>query len=246
MKELLCPICTFPLFINGQAKLETLSEHICNLDDVCLKDKYQCSNEACEAFKDELVWTENGEYFGAFAKGVPFRKKYAFVDNNNGPFNSFQRATNVKVYKKDENKTLFELFRFRVDKEYTYDADTSGNVTKREWKLRYWIRSKDKDNPSYTSYIPGIHMFFFSLRDFKNKRERWEKNKPNIYIRSELHDEFFPRWKDDRWWKRLSTWYFNFFYRALRTEIVRPNKRCKEEEHTFFNGKCNRCGEFIN
>lgn len=232
MKEMLCPICKSPLYVSGQARLETLSEHIGN-GEVYLKDKYQCSNESCEAYKDTLVWSENGEYFGTFAKGVSFRKKYVFIDNNNGPFNSFQRATNVVVYKKDENKILFELFRFRVDKEYIYDADTSGNITKREWRLRYWIKSKNKNDPSYTSYIPGIHMFLFCLKSFKSKRERWEKNKPDIYIRSELHDEFFPKWKDDRWWKRLSVWYFNFFYRTLRTEIVQPNKRCNQEEHDF-------------
>ena len=242
MKELLCPICRFPLFVNGQARLETLVEHVCGPDqEVALKDKYQCSNESCEAFKDSLVWTENGEYFGAFNRDISFRKCYAFIDNNDAPFNSFQRATNVKVSKKDENKTLFEIFGFKVDKEYTYDADTNGNIISRKWKLKYWI----KENSGYRNYIPGIHMFFFCLRSFKEKRERWEKNKPNIYIRSELHDVFFPKREDKRWWKHLSTWYFNFFYSTLRREILSPNERCKEKEHEVLNGKCIRCGTTV-
>lgn len=78
-----CPICKTELKVTGQARLETLIEHVEDPNGIpSMKNKYQCPNENCIANQDELVWDEYGEYYDGKHAG----KKYPFIDGFNALF----------------------------------------------------------------------------------------------------------------------------------------------------------------
>jgi len=217
-----CPICKTELVVTGQERLETLMEHVQDPNgEVCLKNKYQCPNKQCEANKDDLVWNEYGEYYSS-----SFGKKYNFIDNNNGPFGSWERKTQVTICKKDENFTLFEIFGFRVDVEYHYDANEDGDVLKRWWNLKYWI--KEKNGFSYINYIPGIHMFWYVIKSIWRIRIVNEENVS--WWSKNFLDEIEHRTWDKRWWSLSARWIMK---RVCSASYVRAMMTVKAKTQTI-------------
>jgi len=93
-----CPSCKSELIVSGQARLETVCEHVSNPNGIpSLKDKYICSDIDCETHNYGVCWNSGGEKYSEY----PDNSIYA--DNNDAPFGSFQRKLNIEIYKDDEN-----------------------------------------------------------------------------------------------------------------------------------------------
>jgi len=195
---MLCPSCRTELIVTGQARLETLDEHVTNPNGIpSLKDKYICPNEDC-AIAHNSFWDEwGGHYCEDFRESSELQKAGHFIDNNTGPFGSWERKSNVEIYKKDENYDFGRIGRFRFHKCYSYEADEDGNILKRRWRVQIWKR--DNRLGMDTLHIPGIKMLFFSIGQFH--RERKWKDTPGIL---DSNTSFRRR---GEWWRRLAYWY---------------------------------------
>lgn len=209
---MMCPICKTELVITGQARLETLDEHVSCCEEITFKSVYQCPNQSCEACKNELIWNSWGEFY-TFRSPQEFKYNYGFIDNNNAPFGSFQRKCNIEVYKDDENFYLIKginIFktRFSLKVKFHYTSNENGDILKRTFSLQPII------NDCY--YTSGISMLNYCMRrNFKLIKEI-KKNPENKFFLEELKRELDSKW-DKRWWKRLSIWitlrYFNYFFK---------------------------------
>jgi hypothetical protein len=143
-----CPICHTELVITGQARLETLEEHVCGSGrEVSLKDKYECPEKNCLAH-GIYCWNEMGEeYVEDFVKSRKFDKL------NMAPYGSFQRQMNVEIYKKglpDRTKSI-KIGRYKMFFEYKYVADEDGRVLLR--KKVFTMTKQDKDCPDCHIYV---------------------------------------------------------------------------------------------
>jgi hypothetical protein len=133
---MLCPCCKSELAHTGEARLETLIEHV----ECCFpafKPKYECLNKNCRAFKN-ACWNEDGEYY--IEKGGVVVKD--FIDNNNAPFGSIFRQINVECDKKDENKRINLLF-VMVEIRYKYTSNQNGDILSRKKEIVIWKKKKN-------------------------------------------------------------------------------------------------------
>lgn len=199
---MLCPACRTRLIVTGQARLETLSEHVCDPNGTpSMKDKYECPNVTC-ATQGQDCWDEWGGHYCE-----DFRKKTKFIEDNAGPFGSIERKINVEVYKKDENFDLLKLGRFRFHLKYNYEANEDGQVLSRKRKVEMWV--KDKDGIGEVLYISGLRMFFHRIGEFHRALKRSDAMKL-----SELTDK--DNWRNQRqWWRVLSCFYARTIVRML-------------------------------
>jgi hypothetical protein len=197
-----CPICRTELVITGQAYLETLLEHVFG-QSASLKSKYQCPETSCVAFKDELVWNEDGEYYGGRLES--FGKKYQFINDNKAPFGSFQRQLNVEIGKKDENFDLLNLYFIRLHVEYKYTSNTDGDVLSRHSRLVILIRA----GRSYRYWSPPFMIFFHCLKMFRLHL----KSLPSKYSEDEMNDLISrsPR-GHGLFWRQLAAGYLRLRY----------------------------------
>jgi len=151
-----CPVCKSELIVLEQKYLETLIEHVENIPP-SLKDSYICSNSNCASHKFNIHWNEYGETYSDFSN----REFFQFIDNNNAPFGSYQRKSNVEIYKKDENKK-YKIFGWTLEIEWKYKSNLDGDILSKKPKLVLWT-------PEHTMYISGISMLVFLLqKHFKN------------------------------------------------------------------------------
>jgi hypothetical protein len=176
----LCPACKSELQWGGHAIYQTMDEHISSPNhEPPYRSFYYCNNTKCGAnapeenrvvtrkvLTEKLILTEPDsiavfwDMYGDLY-GNPFNVK--FIDNNHGPFGSESRRMNVEIYKKDENKTIGELFGIRIDAEYRYKSDTNGKIISRTKDYRLWKKS----NLGYTHIN---YPFSFSKFRFYNRR----------------------------------------------------------------------------
>ncbi len=191
---MLCPICSKELVVTGQARLETIEEHVCAPnEEICLKDKYECINEACSAY-NRIMWGEDGDLY--WKNGWSRKEYFNFIDGNEAAIGSFSRKANVEIYKKDENFLLCTLFGNKIYVKYLYKSNEDGDILSRKWKFEII-----KKNGSY--YISGFRMLMYSIRKFhKNLVEKTideEKFEKEYLILNE--------WQKKDWWRRLSCWW---------------------------------------
>ena len=205
---MLCPICKTELKVTGQERLVTLDEHISCCEEISLKDKYQCLNKNCEASIDELMWGEDGAYY---PQGKNWGKKYVFIDNNNGPFGSFQRKCNIMVYKHDEDfypikdlKIPFSKTKIDLKVSYNYESNEDGAILKRSPKLDLII------NGEY--YSSGIKMLIFCIKHFYRQDPKYRMK----------HEVLNFDW-DRRWWKRVFINYVKIVHRSEYKQALQEN-----------------------
>lgn len=214
-EKFLCPVCRYNLlYITMYARLRTHDEHVSNPNGTASnKPVYQCLNQNCDAFKNGLGW----DYYGGLYQMRGFNKDFnvKFINNNDAPFGSIFRKSNIEIYKKDENFTLFTLNKWRVDICYKYKADTNGTILKRKRYIQ--ILRKDDKIGAWVYHTLGIKMLFFSIRNFnlniKNKKEitcwelrenaDWWRKVAAVYLKlrhpkdvtfeKEVHPDMFKR-----------------------------------------------------
>lgn len=197
---MLCPICKTELITTCKRRLQSIEESVLYPNDkASFKDAFHCPNKECEASKDNLCWNEWGEYY-MLDWGKSRDKEYAFINNNNGPFGSFQRKCNVEVGKHDEDFYLINLkipfinIRIRLKVSWKYEGNEDGEVLKRIPKFYLIV------NDIY--YISGLGMLVFCLKQFY-------KQKPVERMKEELSCGW-----DRRWWRRLFVFYIKTVHRA--------------------------------
>jgi len=233
---MLCPICKSELKVTGQARLETLDEHV-TCGEVSLKDEYECLNKSCQAY-ETLMWAFTGERYTKRVEDM-FRKNFSFIDNNDGPFGSFQRQTNVEIYKKDENYDLLKTKKWRIHVVFCYKSNKDGDILKRWRKLEFWCRS---GNGTETLYISGLRMFRHMVGEFHHARKRHRENENDYWKKRILDLCKLEHWHKKDWWRRWSNAYIRFMTDHFTDiELPRPKllkRLCqgcwKNAEHSYY------------
>lgn len=159
---LLCPCCMEELVVTGQKRLRTLDEHVSGSDYVSLKDAFQCLNPICKASEEEIVWNRDGELYSG-KNGFHGTRTVPFIRDNDAPFGSFQRASNVSIYYKGVKKKIFS---YRIGKKkynyiWKYEADYGGFITKRRITSDVWR----KDGEHWVGHLSFRRMFMYKVRD---------------------------------------------------------------------------------
>jgi hypothetical protein len=142
-----CPVCKSDLKLSGQLYLETLDEHVLNIEPE-LKDNYICSNMDCQSHKFKIHWNEFGERYSGFGCDK------IFIDNNDAPFGSLWRKINAQ-HKEDENIRI-KFFNVMFEIDWDYLADFDGNIISKKPSLKLWI--------NHVLYVSGISMLFFMIQ----------------------------------------------------------------------------------
>ena len=210
-----CSVCETELIQGDSEKsYETTADHVCNPNETPpLRMYWRCPNEECDTNKLGSFWGYNGEFFHGYEN---FRHKFDFIDGWSGALGSIARQTEVEVYKKDENYTFLNLWFFKFNWVWQYEADEDGNILKRKPKLEVWKRER---GGGYVGYRSGIRMFFFCLGRFKRHLKEFKKTASDFH-KSQLIREFKPEWEDKRLWKRLYHKWINFRYKKFRKKLL--------------------------
>jgi len=227
---MLCPVCKTKLTCTGQAKLETLDEHIF-CETPSLKDKFECLNANCSTY-NHVYWNKMGEYYNS---DNDYKKEFGFIGGNSAPLGTFQRQLNVEIEKKDENYTLFETKKWRFRIVFKYKADRNGKVLKRWRKLEIWKRKCGEE--LWTLHIPGIKMLIYKIgeinRLFRNFNASHHPGTREKLILAGVSE------KGEEWWRRLGAkyarWRIVFGMRQVLSERV--CKQCKHCKDTYDSGR---------
>lgn len=157
-----------------------------------------------------MYWNEDGEIYDTNGNWNKV-KGIQFIDNNDGPFGSFQRKSNVEIYKKDENYDLLNIGKYRFHIKFWYKSNENGDILKKGRSLEIWI--KDSNAGGYTLYISGISMLIFIIREFHNelkmaKNNKWYKDR----IKESLQTK---EWQKNDWWRRVANFYKNQYVKLF-------------------------------
>lgn len=181
-----CPICRTELETKRQLRLETLCEHVENVEP-SLKDVYECPYIRCQGHR-RIFWSSDGEYYQE-----SFSEKFDFVNNNDAPFDSFQRQMNVEIYKHDEDYIFCTIFKWRFKIKFHYKSNRNGDILSRK-------RSLEIIKPDNVVYRSGIRMLKYCITSFhQNLKFDWRKREVENLINP-------PTW-DKRWWKKCASKY---------------------------------------
>lgn len=226
----LCPICKSELLWGGQARYQTLTEHISNPNsDSPLRPFHYCDNAKCEANAPEecksrivlveklkktnpdsigIFWDEYGDLYGWVGKN----HNIPFIDNNMAPFGSISRQSHAEL-RRDENFYLFKVFGIRMHIEYSYKADTDGNIISRKARLRLWRKI---DN-GYVLMYGWFHMLLFYHKQLKNNIDNF-RNNGSIYSAHQINELFRPKYNMNNSAKLFSI-YLKIFYPILNIQL---------------------------
>lgn len=183
-----CPYCFHELIIVGQARLQTLEEHVSNPNGkVSLKDKYSCSNNICETHKYGVYWNEYGEKYSQ-----KYENKLRYIDNNDAPFGSLERKLNVEISKKDEN-IHWRFGKYHLELDWKYKSNFNGDILSKKPTFKLWINN--------TLYISGIRMLIFMIKSHYQN--------PKFRIGEDYNKDFeYPKYHNMKqdWWRWAAPW----------------------------------------
>lgn len=146
-----CPHCKTDLVITGQARLETLSEHVCDPNGTpSMKDVYRCPNDLCPCH-GKFSWNSDGDFYSS-CEGLYTNPDEIFQDGMFSAYGSIARQLDVEVYGKTLPKTKYlhpawMLWFFAPFIEYHATADFDGNIVKKWWTMG--ILKKDRSSGRY-------------------------------------------------------------------------------------------------
>ena len=216
---MLCPACRNELIITGQEQLETLDEHICNPNgEVSFKDTYECLNKDCQTFQIAM-WGPDGELYSNYSRNLSDEefskihnqfKNIKYIDNNSGPFGTFERQLNVEIRKHDEDHPLFGIKTERgyIQVKYLYKSNKNGDILSKKRSYEIWLKKKDLSG--LTLYISGIRMFLYMIRHFRSK----------LACKTILDSEdIYPSSWDKRWWKHSALWCCRLYLKVFKSTM---------------------------
>ena len=227
--DMFCPVCRKELVEWEMLPLETLDEHVCNPNgEPSMKMAYRCSDENCVTRTRNIFWNDIGEMYARpylrSAEQIPF------IDNNDAPFGTFQRKTNVTICKKNENKTLVTLPKWfpgvlsgmEIRSRWCYKSNENGDILKR--KLHFDYLRKKGDGQVYHQW--GMNMLIFCLKGLFKQWKDLRKNPDDKFAIRELRGDIERgTWKNAEWWRK---WNATFAYIILATC---SNGSCKFEKN---------------
>lgn len=220
---MLCPVCKGEVVVTGQAKLETLNEHVSCMEPT-IKDKYECSNNTCPT-KGIVFWNQYGELY---TSDYGSSENLEYIDSNDAPFGSITRKLNVESYKHDEDWYLYEGKKFRIARRYSYKANKDGEVVSK--KGRFELSVYRDDIGGYVHYISGLHMLIFSIKQYHRTLKECEgEYSTNFWAVRELRQLVnLLDWEKKDWWRRWSHYYMivdmNLFHRSMIKTILDEEK----------------------
>lgn len=199
--RLKCPVCKKDLEEWEERRLQTLDEHICDPNGIpSLKMSYRCPDESCMTRQQGVFWNEDGElYTEEYVMDI--KTIIPFIDNNNAPFGSFQRQSNVEIFR-DDKKLLFILPKWmpgilsemKIMLKWNYKSDINGDVLKKRWVLKYLVKEDD----GYYYHNWGVHMLIFGIKGILKARKIGGNT-----MTWELRDNIErAAWTDAEWWRK--------------------------------------------
>lgn len=191
-----CPKCKSELIKDGQARLQSLDEHVSNPNALpSLKTRYVCSNKecVCNTQEDESVcWNSDGECYGGF--------KIFEHGQNTGPYGSYERKAQVEIYKHGPDGPLkkkvylspiWMLWFYQPFIEYHYKSNENGDILKRSWSIEILKKDKGLGNRYCVHASFCWQTWRFLWRNFKRKME--DKNYAKAFSTG-YNDRWVYRW----------------------------------------------------
>ena len=229
-----CPICRTKLVLgNGTKRYETLSDHVCDPNGTIPERPYfECPNEKCAIYKNSF-FDEQGEFYTnlplkemckAFNHTIEDYLHYQRNKNTcHAAYNSFGRKCWFETTYKEQTKHFFiGKFKYGFYLYFQMKADRYGNIIQRKPKIQ--LLKKEDDGIGVIHYIPGIHMFFYDLKETKRKYNTLFKN-PTIYHFKELQEACNPNYWTNKgeWWRvwscKINGWRYNSFIKNIENRL---------------------------
>jgi hypothetical protein len=151
--------------------------------------------------------------------------KEFFINNNDAPFGSPERKTNVEIRKEDENKLLFTfpcypLKGWKVYSKWEYRSNEDGDILKK--KLHFRIITNEN-----IVYISGIRMLKYSLgKTYDSWKMARSCSKNRYYIKS-LQERATVKGKDE-WWRKV-----NAFVAKMALKNLGVKEETTRESYTW-------------
>lgn len=208
-----CPRCFSPLILGKDLrKYQNLMDHVCSPNSpVPFHEYFICSSEICPTRVVDDFWDPYGDYY----TNQIWKRDFFLLDCDKALY-SGSREFELQKHKKEI--IFLHLIYFKAYIELTPRWDPPGiELIGYSPKIKMCVRSiGDK---SWTMYTPGIHMFFYCLRTFNEKFDRYIADPSNDYLAKELMDGLIRDKWDKRWWKLLSIWCNNLKAPGLRESL---------------------------
>jgi hypothetical protein len=158
------------------------------------------------------VGIPRGGFYGAsdpeIRKKRGYKFKYPFIDDNDGPFNSYERGANVRS-DYHPKKTVLKIKHLHVYREGHREGNDQGEIAKEWWT--WHVR--------WNGQVTGIHMFKYCVSSFWRAWRRWRKDKDNHYWGNEVADMMKRRKSEKRWWALSSAWLLRKVFRGTWKEV---------------------------
>lgn len=203
-----CPVCEEPLSITGQKQYETGSEHVIdpNREEFPLRDAYQCTNKKCVACHKDTFWNYEGDLYSR-----DFHFDEHCVNNNDAPFGSLARKSNVEIYKKGLKKKTYLhpilcLWFLQPMIEYEYKANKEGEVLSKSFTIKFLKKSRGQKHYS-TYWTPCWRTWSFLYGRFRRSLQYFKESGKS----DELDRAFRPSF-NRAWVYRSFEWFINTFY----------------------------------
>jgi len=168
-----CPSCKNPLVTASKLRrYQSLNEHVCSPNAPSpLRKVYVCNNTCCIYYSPEIVlfWDHEGSFYG-WNLALP---EYSAA------LNSPAKKIEVEIYKKDENKIIFEYKGFRFKREYSYKSNNDGEILKRTSYVSFICNNivMGRGRNMLFSFLNGVYSSIYKKGCFWDKTENDRKNR---------------------------------------------------------------------
>ena len=130
IKQWECPCCKSAMKVAGYFEADCPSGGSFNKEEVV------CANDHCPTIKLGVFWDRYGDLYGDFS-GYE-HKDFLYIGNNNSPFGSLGRKSNVEISGADIDRGRWIYFwltdKYALKIEYKYTSDYAGNILGRKIK----------------------------------------------------------------------------------------------------------------
>lgn len=194
-----CPACMEKMTMDSQREYETLGDHVSdpNRKSHPLRDSYICSDEKCITRKYNVFWDYMGDRYGY----IPYNdvKKYGytdcdqlFINENDAPFGSHSRKSNVEIYKKGLKKEIwlhrmFGGWFFQPFIEFHYKSNEQGDVLKKTFSLKF-VKRYGRSDGCLVSFWYGTWKYLYW--GFKNHIRNYKKEGNPISLKNAFEKSY--------------------------------------------------------
>jgi hypothetical protein len=201
------------LVVNGQARLETLDEHVFQ-NGVALKDRYVCSNSSCLSHSVGACWNYEGDFYrDLYAKDMPF------IDGLYSAFGSIARQQEASEKKSREKDHIFLTFPcwprkgWTLWRRATVTANEDGEVVKIRWRFE-WVTDE------HIVHVGGLQMLKHFFRQLKNRRgsDYWYFE----YLQDSVKRS---KWPDAEWWRKVEGFIARFLLKINSVQLEKENEK---------------------